>query len=189
VLIAVSTPGPEVAEAADSGVIQATLTKPVAARTLHDVMVQLGLHAAPTPKPEAPVVEGALHVLIADDNALNQNLLKRLVTKLGHSVDVVSNGREAVAAVAQQPYDALLMDVLMPEMDGLAAAEAICRRWPRGTRPRLIALTAMAGPGDQERCLKAGFDDYMSKPVHLDELVEAFKAAAGYRTTREKAGL
>ena len=120
---------------------------------------------------------------------MNQNLLKRLVVKLGHSADVVSNGREAVAAVAQQPYDALLMDVLMPEMDGLAAAEAICRRWPRGSRPRLIALTAMAGPGDQERCLKAGFDDYMSKPVHLDDLVEAFRAAAGYRTTRERAGL
>jgi CheY-like chemotaxis protein len=191
VLIAASMPGPEVAEAADSGVIQATLTKPVAARTLHDVMVQVGVHGAPAAKPDAaPEVEaGALRVLIADDNALNQNLLKRLVAKLGHSVDVVSNGREAVAAVAQEPYDALLMDVLMPEMDGLAAAEAICRRWPRGSRPRLIALTAMAGPGDEERCLKAGFDDYMSKPVHLDDLVEAFKAAAGYRTTRERAGL
>jgi len=193
VLVAASMPGPEVAEAADSGVIQATLTKPVGARTLHDVMVQVGVHGAPAAKPDvAPVVEvipGALRVLIADDNALNQNLLKRLVVKLGHSVDVVSNGREAVAAVAQEPYDALLMDVLMPEMDGLAAAEAICRRWPRGSRPRLIALTAMAGPGDEERCLKAGFDDYMSKPVHLDELTEAFKAAAGYRTTRERAGL
>jgi CheY-like chemotaxis protein len=193
VLIAAAMPGPEVAEAADSGVIQATLTKPVGARTLHDVMVQVGIHGAPGPKSEAApapeVVAGALRVLIADDNALNQNLLKRLVVKLGHSVDVVSNGREAVAAVAQEPYDALLMDVLMPEMDGLAAAEAICRRWPRGSRPRLIALTAMAGPGDEERCLKAGFDDYMSKPVHLDELEEAFKAAAGYRTTREKAGL
>jgi CheY-like chemotaxis protein len=189
VLIAAAMPGPEVAEAADSGVIQATLTKPVAARTLHDVMVQVGVHAVPPPKPDVEVVPGALHVLIADDNALNQNLLKRLVAKLGHSVDVVSNGREAVAAVAQQPYDALLMDVLMPEMDGLEAAEAICRRWPRGSRPRLIALTAMAGPGDEERCLKAGFDDYMSKPVHLEDLVEAFKAAAGYRTTREKADL
>jgi CheY-like chemotaxis protein len=189
VLIAAAMPGPEVAAAADSGVIQATLTKPVAARTLHDVMVQVGVHAAPPPKPATEVAAGALHVLIADDNALNQNLLKRLVAKLGHSVDVVSNGREAVAAVAQQPYDALLMDVLMPEMDGLEAAEAICRRWPRGSRPRLIALTAMAGPGDEERCLKAGFDDYMSKPVHLEDLVEAFKAAAGYRTTRETAGL
>jgi CheY-like chemotaxis protein len=189
VLIAVANPGPEVAEAADSGVIQATLTKPVAARTLHDVMVQVGAHEAPPAPPVAEQAVGALRVLIADDNALNQNLLKRLVSKLGHGVDVVSNGREAVAAVAQQPYDALLMDVLMPEMDGLSAAEAICRRWPRGSRPRLIALTAMAGPGDRERCLKAGFDDYMSKPVHLDDLVEAFRAAAGYRTTRERAGL
>ena len=120
---------------------------------------------------------------------MNQNLLKRLVTKLGHTADVVSNGREAVASVAQQAYDALLMDVLMPEMDGLVAAEAICRRWPRGNRPRLIALTAMAGPGDQERCLRAGFDDYMSKPVRLDDLNEALKAAAGYRTNRETAGL
>jgi CheY-like chemotaxis protein len=189
VLIAGATPGPEIAEAADSGVIQATLTKPVVARTLHDVMVQVGVHA-PAPAPTAPEeIAGALRVLIADDNALNQNLLKRLVAKLGHTVDVVSNGREAVAFVAQQPYDAVLMDVLMPEMDGLTAAEAICRRWPRGSRPRLIALTAMAGPGDRERCLKAGFDDYMSKPVHLDELVEAFRAAAGYRTTRERAGL
>ena len=117
-----------------------------------------------------------------------RNLTEGLVRR-GHSVDVVSNGREVVASVAQQPYDALLMDVLMPEMDGIAAAEAICRRWPRGSRPRLIALTALAGPGDRERCLKAGFDDYMSKPVQLDDLVEAFRAAAGYRTTRERAGL
>jgi len=128
-------------------------------------------------------------VLVADDNALNQNLLKRLVGKLGHTVDVVSTGREAVASVAQQPYDAVLMDVLMPEMDGLAAAEAICRRWPRGNRPRLIALTAMAGPGDQDRCLRAGFDDYMSKPVRLEALTEALNAAVGYRTNRETAGL
>src|ERR1700730_3530717 len=112
-------------------------------------MVQMGVHTVSAPKPAVEAVAGALRVLIADDNALNQNLLKRLVVKLGHNADVVSNVREAVAAVAQEPYDAVLMDVLMPEMDGLAAAEAICRRWPRGSRPRLIALTAMAGPGDQ----------------------------------------
>jgi CheY-like chemotaxis protein len=191
VLIGSAMPGSAETAAADSGVIQAMLTKPVPPRTLHDVMVQVGTHGnrpvVTTPEPAA--APGALRVLIADDNALNQNLLKRLVAKLGHSVDVVSNGREAVAAVAQQPYDAVLMDVLMPEMDGLAAAEAICRRWPRGNRPRLIALTAMAGPGDQERCLRAGFDDYMSKPVHLEDLTEAFKSAVGYRTNRERAGL
>src|SRR5204863_6797837 len=151
---------------------------------LHDVMGQVGGRGAQPRAATQDVVPGTLRVLIADDNALNQNLLRRLVTKLGHTVDVVSNGREAVAAVAQQSYDALLMDVLMPEMDGLAAAEAICRRWPRGNRPRLIALTAMAGPGDQERCLRAGYDDYMSKPVRLEALTEALNAAGGHRTDR-----
>lgn len=189
VLLSSSAPGPSEAAAADSGVIQATLTKPVQPRTLHDVMVQVGTHGERPVPQSAEAHPGALRILIADDNALNQNLLKRLVSKLGHSVDVVSNGRAVLAAVAQQPYDAVLMDVLMPEMDGLAAAEAICRRWPRGNRPRLIALTAMAGPGDQERCLRAGFDDYMSKPVRLEELTETLKAAAGYRTNREHAGL
>ena len=182
VLIAAVALGGEEAAAADSGLVQATLTKPVAPRKLHDVMAQVGTHPVAGPAAAERAAPGALHVLVADDNALNQNLLRRLVVKLGHKVDVVSNGREAVAAVAQEPYDAVLMDVLMPEMDGLEAAEAICRRWPRGTRPRLIALTAMAGPGDKERCMKAGFDDYMSKPVHLEELAEAFKIAAGWRT-------
>jgi CheY-like chemotaxis protein len=163
--------------------VQATLTKPVAPRKLHDVMAQVGARPATAPVLFERVAPGALRVLVADDNALNQNLLRRLVVKLGHKVDVVTNGREAVAAVAQEPYDAVLMDVLMPEMDGLEAAEAICRRWPRGTRPRLIALTALAGPGDQERCLKAGFDDYMIKPVHLEQLSAAFKVAAGWRTS------
>ena len=191
VLIASSAPGAAEAAAADSGAIQATLTKPVPARTLHDVMIQVGVRAAEpvATEPAQELAPGTLRVLIADDNALNQNLLKRLVTRLGHTVDVVSNGREAVAAVAQQPYDAVLMDVLMPEMDGLVAAEAICRRWPRGNRPRLIALTAMAGAGDEERCLRAGFDDYMSKPVKLDDLTGALKAAVGYRTNRQHAGL
>jgi CheY-like chemotaxis protein len=188
VLMSSFPPGAGETDAADSGVIQATLTKPVPARTLHDVMIQVGGRGA-EPRATQAGEPGALRVLIADDNALNQNLLKRLVGKLGHSVDVVSNGREAVAAVAQQPYDAVLMDVLMPEMDGLAAAEAICRRWPRGNRPRLIALTAMAGPGDQERCLRAGFDDYMSKPVRLEDLGEALRSAVGYRTNHGSNGL
>jgi len=189
VLISSAPPGPAETAAADSGVIQATLTKPVPPRTLHDVMIQVGGRGVQPQGPQSTVEPGALRVLIADDHALNQNLLKRLVAKLGHSADVVSNGREAVAAVAQTPYDAVLMDVLMPEMDGLVAAEAICRRWPRGNRPRLIALTAMAGPGDQERCLRAGFDDYMSKPVRLDDLTDTLKTAVGYRSNRERAGL
>ncbi|OLC26402.1 MAG: hypothetical protein AUG06_04745 [Actinobacteria bacterium 13_1_20CM_2_65_11] len=188
VLIAAALPGPEEAGAADSGVVQATLTKPVPPHKLHDVMAQVGAHQEVTPERHPEPAPGVLKVLVAEDNALNQNTLRRLVSKLGHHVDVVANGREAVAAVAKEAYDAVLMDVLMPEMDGLQAAEAICRRWPRGTRPRLVALTAMAAPGDQERCLRAGFDDYMSKPIHLDELSEALTAAAGWRATPKGLG-
>jgi CheY-like chemotaxis protein len=188
VLIAAALPGPEEAGAADSDVVQATLTKPVPPHKLHDVMAQVGAHQQLTPEQHPEPAPGVLKVLVAEDNALNQNTLRRLVSKLGHHVDVVANGREAVAAVAKEAYDAVLMDVLMPEMDGLQAAEAICRRWPRGTRPRLVALTAMAAPGDQERCLRAGFDDYMSKPIHLDELSETLTAAAGWRATPKGLG-
>jgi CheY-like chemotaxis protein len=188
IMIAASVPGPEEAGAADSGVIQATLTKPVPPHKLHDAMAQVGTHQEVAPEPHPVAAPGVLKVLVAEDNPLNQNTLRRLVSKLGHHVDVVANGREAVAAVAKESYDAVLMDVLMPEMDGLQAAEAICRRWPRGTRPRLVALTAMVAPGDQERCLRAGFDDYMSKPIHLDELSEALTAAAGWRATPKGLG-
>jgi len=188
ILIAASAPGPEEAGAADSGVVQATLTKPVPPHKLHDAMAQVGTHKEVAPEPHPAPAPGVLKVLVAEDNPLNQNTLRRLVSKLGHHVDVVANGREAVAAVAKESYDAVLMDVLMPEMDGLQAAEAICRRWPRGTRPRLVALTAMVAPGDQERCLRAGFDDYMSKPIHLDELSEALTAAAGWRATPKGLG-
>jgi CheY-like chemotaxis protein len=190
VLIVAGALGEEETAAADSGLVQATLSKPVAPQKLHDVMAQVGrrqvMPAAVLEEVEAPAI--SLHVLVADDNTLNQNMLRRQISKLGHKVDVVSNGRQAVSAVEQQPYDALLMDVLMPEMDGLQAAEEICRRWTPSTRPRLIALTAMAGPGDEERCMKAGFDDYMSKPVHLDELAEALKAAAGFRVLPKTLG-
>src|SRR6202521_4649960 len=111
VLIAAVALGGEEAAAADSGLVQATLTKPVAAGRLHDVMAQVGARrAAAQPVQAELVVPGALAVLIADDNALNQNLLRRLVAKLGHKVDVVANGREAVSAVAQGPYDVVLMD-------------------------------------------------------------------------------
>ena len=191
VLIVAGTLGQEEVLAADSGVVQATLAKPVPPQKLKDVMAQVGVRrsapvVAPVAEELAPAI--SLKVLVADDNSLNQNMLRRQISKLGHSVDVVSNGREAVGALEQQPYDALLMDVLMPGMDGLQAAEEICRRWTRGARPRLIALTAMAGPGDEERCLKAGFDDYMSKPVHMDELAEALKAAAGFRAAPKTMG-
>jgi CheY-like chemotaxis protein len=190
ILIVAGALGPEEVMAADNGLVQATLAKPVTPQKLHDVMAQVGRRRAmaPAAAAEVPTPGMMLNILVADDNSLNQNMLRRQITKLGHKVDVVSNGREAVSAVESHPYDALLMDVLMPEMDGLAAAAEICRRWSPSTRPRLIALTAMAGPGDEERCRKAGFDDYMSKPVHLDELAESLAAAAGWRAAPKVLG-
>ncbi len=183
ILVVSGAVGPDEVTAADSGVVQATLAKPVTPEKLRDVLAQIGRRHSPQPvqAPDADAPGVSLRVLVADDNTLNQNMLRRQIAKLGHQVDVVSNGNQAVESVAQQSYDALLMDVLMPEMDGLAAASEIVRRWTPGARPRLIALTAMAGPGDEERCRKAGFDDYMSKPVHMDELAEALRAAAGWR--------
>lgn len=187
VLLAASSPGEAEADAADSGLVQATLTKPFSADKLHDVLAQvggIGAVAPSAPKPaEAKATPGALHVLVAEDNVLNQNMMRKLVSRLGHKVEIVANGIEAVAAVAENSYDAVLMDILMPEMDGLEAARAICRQWPRGSRPRLIALTALARPGDREKCLEAGMDDYMSKPVHLEELRLTLEQAAGWRTT------
>ena len=184
ILIAAGTVGEEEVIAQDGGTVQATLSKPVTPQKLRDAMAQVGLRRAapPTPAPEVEPASVKLKVLVADDNQLNQTMLRRQITKLGHDVEVVSNGRQAVEAVGEHPYDALLMDVLMPEMDGLTAAAEICRRWSPSTRPRLIALTAMAAPGDEERCRKAGFDDYMSKPVHLDELADSLRAAAGWRS-------
>src|SRR5438067_6893010 len=191
ILIVAGAIGEEEVIAADNGLVQATLAKPVTPQKLHDVVAQVGRRRATVPPPAAAEVATPgvmLKILVADDNSLNQNMLRRQIAKLGHQVDVVSNGREAVDALGQHPYDALLMDVLMPVMDGLTAAADICRRWSPSTRPRLIALTAMSGPGDEERCRKAGFDDYMSKPVHLDELAESLRAAAGWRALPKALG-
>jgi CheY-like chemotaxis protein len=90
---------------------------------------------------------------------------------------VASNCLEAVQSVERQPYDVVLMDVQMPEMDGLEASRRICALWPRGQRPTIIAMTANAMQGDREMCLEAGMDDYVSKPIRTDELIKALMKA------------
>src|SRR5260370_16536829 len=105
-------PGPSETEAADSGVIQATLTKPVPPRTLHDVMIQVGGRGAQPQEIQSSVEPGALRVLIADDNALNQNLLKRLVAKLGQTVHVVSNHPQTAAPAPHTPHTTPLLTLL-----------------------------------------------------------------------------
>ena len=118
-----------------------------------------------------------LRVLLAEDNPINQKVALRILERMGYRADVAANGLEVLEAVARQAYDVILMDVQMPEMDGLEATREIHRRWPNGPRPRIIAMTANALQGDREICLAAGMDDYIAKPVRTDQLAAALERA------------
>ena len=106
---------------------------------------------------------------------MNQKLALRLLQQMGYRADLASNGIEAVESVQRQTYDVLLMDVQMPEMDGLEAARRIVARGPE--RPRIVAMTANAMQGDREACIAAGMDDYLTKPIRVEQLVEALQQA------------
>jgi CheY-like chemotaxis protein len=127
--------------------------------------------------------QSALHILLAEDNAVNRFLAVRLLEKEGHQVHAVTTGRAAVEAVEGQPFDLALMDVQMPEMDGLEATAIIRQReGATGERLPIIALTANAMVGDLETCVNAGMDGYVSKPIDLAKLlaeIRRVRAAAG----------
>jgi len=169
-------------EATDS-LFQALLAKPLRQSQLFDTLVSLLAHdeapkAAPTavkPRMDAQMAERhPLRILLAEDNVVNQKLALRLLQQMGYRADVAGNGIEAIECVARQPYDVVLMDVQMPEMDGLEASRRIVARWPDAAqRPRIIAMTANAMQGDREECLAAGMDDYVTKPIRVDALVQA----------------
>ena len=113
----------------------------------------------------------SLHILVAEDNPINQKLAVRVLQKQGHTSVVANNGREAIEMWEQQPFDAILMDVMMPEMDGLVATTEIRQREKAtGTHIPIVAITANAMVGDREKCLAAGMDDYISKPVDVAAL-------------------
>lgn len=114
-----------------------------------------------------------LRILLAEDSTVNQKVALLMLDRMGYRADVVANGLEVLAALERQPYDLVLMDVQMPEMDGLEASRQICQRWRGNTRPRLVAMTANALQGDRETCIAAGMDDYISKPVQIRELEAA----------------
>ena len=117
-------------------------------------------------------------VLLAEDNRVNQKVALLILGKLGYRADVAANGHEVLDAVGRQRYDVILMDVQMPEMDGLEAAANVVKRWPSPKdRPWIIAVTANAMRGDRERCLAAGMDDYLTKPIRSDDLVAGFERA------------
>jgi CheY-like chemotaxis protein len=119
---------------------------------------------------EAPAAARKLRILVAEDNPANQTVAKALLSKAGHHVDVVANGIEAVNAVRAVPYDVVLMDVHMPEMDGITATKAIRVLVGERGRVPIVALTADAMTGDRERCLAGSMDDYVSKPFEASAL-------------------
>ncbi len=116
-----------------------------------------------------------LRVLLADDNPINQKVGLSVLHKLGYRADIARNGLEVIKALEQKPFDILFLDVQMPEMDGLECAQHLTQRWTRDRRPIIIAMTGNALIGDREKCLAAGMDDYISKPVRIADLQVALE--------------
>jgi CheY-like chemotaxis protein len=165
-----------------TGLFAAYLNKPIKPSQLFDALAGIFAEQPVEVKTvfDEKVKEGQdmakhhpLRILLAEDILVNQKLALRLLEQMGYRADVASNGIEAIQSVERQTYDVVLMDVQMPEMDGLEASRRICARWPRGQRPSIIAMTANAMMGDREMCLEAGMDDYLSKPIRRDELMKA----------------
>lgn len=120
-----------------------------------------------------------LRILVADDSVVNQKVARLLLERMGYRADLAANGLEVLEALARQRYDLVLMDVQMPELDGLETTRRIVSETPAPARPRIIAVTAGAMRGDRERCLEAGMDDYVSKPVQALELQAALMRIGG----------
>jgi CheY-like chemotaxis protein len=175
-----------------SGQFAATLPKPLHQSQLYDTLMTLlsgewaGAAAPSVAKPKIDAGMAARHplrILLAEDNVVNQKLALRLLQQMGYRADVASNGIEAIECIERQTYDVVLMDVQMPEMDGLEASRRITQRWLAGERPRIVAMTANAMAGDREECLAAGMDDYVTKPIRVDALVEALIRVEGRGAT------
>jgi two-component system sensor histidine kinase/response regulator len=166
--------------------VSSYLTKPVKQSDLLDSIMNVIGGQIPVEKPLhvehehlVAKTDGVLKVLLAEDNVVNQMVALAILEKRGHSVVVVNNGLEALAALEKEEFDLVLMDVQMPEMDGFETTAAIrTKEASSGTRIPIIAMTAHAMKGDRERCLESGMDSYVSKPVSADELfraIESFK--------------
>jgi len=178
--VIVLSPATEVAQRVSSNdPLVVRVPKPVKPAALLDHIARLtgapatGLTQPPIGMGESrPPIAGAipLEVLLVEDNPVNQKVALRFLTKLGYHSAAASNGLEAVAMAEKHRYDVIFMDVQMPEMDGFAATAEIRRRLPADQQPVIVALTANAIAGDRERCIKAGMDDYLTKPIKLDDM-------------------
>jgi PAS domain S-box-containing protein len=156
----------------------ATLAKPIKPAQLYATLLRVftGQPASETPPLPQPQFDPKtaqrhpLRILVAEDNLVNQKVALSILKRMGYRADLAATGLEVLQAFQQQRYDVILMDVQMPEMDGLEATQRLRSEWPAAHQPRIIAMTANALQGDRERFLEAGMDDYISKPVDIDEL-------------------
>ncbi len=193
-IVILSSGGPADAERCRQIGIGRYLIKPVKQsellRTIEDM---LGLVRQEQPRPSIAAAprerRASLHILVSEDNRVNQILATRLLEKEGHQVVLATTGKEALAALDREPFDLVLMDVEMPEMDGLTATAAVrTKEKDTGAHMPIIALTANAMKGDRERCIQAGMDAYVSKPIDMNELRNAIEAALPWSKKAVRAG-
>jgi CheY-like chemotaxis protein len=171
----------------------AWLSKPIKPAALLEALQQvLGERQAAArparPAPRAAPADADAAILVAEDNTINQKVIRQLLRHLGYRADVVGNGLEAVAALERQDYPVILMDMQMPDMDGLEATRRLRARFRGANAPYIIAMTANAMPGDRERCLDAGMNDYVPKPIEMEVLDKALSAARDHVAARRAGG-
>ncbi|MBE2214679.1 MAG: PAS domain S-box protein [Opitutaceae bacterium] len=168
------------------------ISKPIHFSQLFDAICAVFVTSSPVAGPGAsqpPLIDRALgerhplRVLLAEDHMVNQKVALKVLKQMGYGADVATNGREVLEALGQKTYDVVLLDVQMPEMDGLEAARHICASASKDARPRLVAMTANAMEGDRDRCLEAGMDDYLAKPIRVPDLQEALARVPRRSTT------
>ena len=166
------------------------LPKPIKPYLLHDTLRHV-IHGSPSSSSAAPTTTGValrladtipLDILLVEDNLVNQKVALRYLERMGYRADAVANGLEAVQAMEDGPYKLVFMDMQMPEMDGLDATRAIRAKIPQERQPIIVALTANAMQGDRERCLASGMNDYITKPVKIDEIQTVITRYFGAKT-------
>jgi PAS domain S-box-containing protein len=162
----------------------AVLNKPIKRSHLYNIFIQTICEQKISPLPTKTSLpkfgsefnhKRPLRILLVEDVALNQKVAIRMLERIGYRADIANNGLEALSALHQQPYDLVFMDVQMPQMDGLQATQEICQQWSEKSRPWIIAMTAHAMQSDKEKCLSVGMNDYISKPIRMEALVQALK--------------